>query len=168
MKLEDIKRGLQLSGIIPGNVVIVVASDPIGVDAFEVVYKTPDGKLGERTLLRSEESSIGIATENRNWDLSAPASLFKLALEAFRMRVAYLFDPMMAVHTSNVEPLLAKARFNDIYEEIVQRFTEQLGTNVTIHIEITAEKHDGFSDATIRTVSENSRTLKFKNSEFEG
>ncbi len=119
MKLEDIKKGLQLSGIIPGNVVIVVASDPIGADAFEVVYKTTDGKLGERTLLRSEESSIAIATENRNWDLSAPASLFKLALEAFRMRVAYLFDPMMAVHTSNVEPL--PHQISAVYEQMLPR-----------------------------------------------
>ncbi|HEX2957533.1 MAG TPA: hypothetical protein VHO70_11920, partial [Chitinispirillaceae bacterium] len=68
----------------------------------------------------------------------------------------------------DLDPLLAKARFNDIYEEIVQRFTEQLGTSVTINIEITADKPDGFSDSTVRAVSENSRTLKFKNSEFEG
>lgn len=119
MKLEDIKRGHQLSGIIPGSVVTVVASDPIGPDAFELVYKTPDGKLGDRTLLRSEESSVEVASINRNWDLSAPASSFKLALEAFRMRVAHLFDPMMAVHTSNVEPL--PHQISAVYEQMLPR-----------------------------------------------
>ncbi len=69
--------------------------------------------------------------------------------------------------TVDLDPLLAKARFNDIYDEIVQLFTEQLGTSVTINVEITAVRPDGFNDSTIRAVSENSRTLKFKNSEFE-
>ena len=30
---------------------------------------------------------------------------FQLACEAKRIDLAFLFDPMMAVHTSNVEPL---------------------------------------------------------------
>lgn len=67
----------------------------------------------------------------------------------------------------DLDPLLAKARFNDIYDEIVQRFTEQLGTSVTINIEINATRSEGFSDSTIRAVSENARTLKFKSNEFE-
>jgi hypothetical protein len=78
--------------------------------------------------------------------------------------------PVKSTHfygTVDLDPLLAKACFNDIFEEIIQRFTEQVGTLVTINIEITADKPDGFSDSTIRAVAENSRTLKFKNSEFE-
>ena len=37
--------------------------------------------------------------------VDASGEEFKLALEAYRISMAHLFDPMMAIHTSNVEPL---------------------------------------------------------------
>ncbi len=35
----------------------------------------------------------------------AASRTFKLAAEAYRIHLAHLFDPLMAVHTSAVEPL---------------------------------------------------------------
>jgi predicted AAA+ superfamily ATPase len=55
-----------------------------------------------------------------------------------------------------------------IVEEIIQRLTSLTGTDVEITVEISAERPNGFDDGTIRTVSENSRTLKFKDHGFEG
>ncbi|MEP7284806.1 MAG: hypothetical protein ABI947_03440 [Chloroflexota bacterium] len=55
-----------------------------------------------------------------------------------------------------------------IVEEIIQRLTSLTGTEVEIIVEISAERTTGFDDSTIRTISENSRTLKFKNHGFEG
>jgi hypothetical protein len=54
-----------------------------------------------------------------------------------------------------------------IVEEVVQRLTSQVGCEVEITIEINARKADGFDESTIRTVSENSRTLKFERYGFE-
>jgi len=54
-----------------------------------------------------------------------------------------------------------------IVEEVVERLTSQVGTDVEIIVEIRAEKPDGFEESTIRTVSENSRTLKFDQFGFE-
>jgi hypothetical protein len=42
-----------------------------------------------------------------------------------------------------------------------------VGTEIEIVVEIRAEKPDGFEESTIRTVSENSRTLKFEQFRFE-
>ncbi len=118
--------------------------------------------------MQAENAASGSGTaENRGTNT---ASGLRGATTASATNTESKTEPVKQTHfygTVDLDPLLAKARFNDIYEEIVQRFTEQFGTNVTINIEITADKPDGFSDATIRTVSENSRTLKFKNSEFE-
>ena len=50
-----------------------------------------------------------------------------------------------------------------IVEAVVERLTSQLGSEV----EISARQPEGFDEATIRTVSENSRTLKFEPSGFE-
>jgi uncharacterized protein len=54
-----------------------------------------------------------------------------------------------------------------IVEEVVERLTGLVDCDVTITLEIRAERGDGFDEATIRTVSENGRTLKFDHYEFE-
>jgi len=66
-----------------------------------------------------------------------------------------------------LDPVTASLDFSNIAQEIIQHFSSQLGTKVSISLEITAENEDGFSDATRRTVQENSRTLGFQNAEFE-
>lgn len=55
-----------------------------------------------------------------------------------------------------------------IVEEIIQRLTGLTGTDVEVTLEISASRPAGFDDATVRTVNENSRTLKFNNHGFEG
>ena len=54
-----------------------------------------------------------------------------------------------------------------IVEEVIQRLTSQLGTDVEIVLEVRANKEDGFDESTIRTITENSRTLNFDNYGFE-
>jgi hypothetical protein len=54
-----------------------------------------------------------------------------------------------------------------IVEEVVQRLTSQIGCEVEISLEIHARYPDGFDESTIRTISENSRTLKFDHFGFE-
>lgn len=54
-----------------------------------------------------------------------------------------------------------------IVEEIVQRLTSLAGTDVQITVEINATREQGFDNVTEMTVSENSRTLKFKHYSFE-
>lgn len=56
---------------------------------------------------------------------------------------------------------------SQIANEILQHLTALPGSTVSITLEIQAEVSDGFPDETIRTVSENCRTLKFKNQSFE-
>jgi hypothetical protein len=54
-----------------------------------------------------------------------------------------------------------------IVEEVVQRLTSQLGCEVEITLEVEAKKADGFDEGMVRTISENSRTLKFEHYAFE-
>ena len=55
----------------------------------------------------------------------------------------------------------------DVIIEVIQRLTSQLGCEVEITIEIEAQKTDGFEKGTVRTISENRRTLKFEHYGFE-
>ncbi len=119
LKLEQIQKNAAISGIEPGQVVRVVTTEPVGDNALTVYYKTSDGKLLERMLFRTDEAKLSLAEAGRPWAFDAPGEDFKLAAEAYRINLAHLFDPMMAVHTSNVEPL--PHQITAVYESMLPR-----------------------------------------------
>jgi hypothetical protein len=69
--------------------------------------------------------------------------------------------------TVSLDPQRVNREMATIVEEIIQRLTSLTGTDVEITLEISAERSSGFDDATMRTISENSRTLKFDDHGFE-
>ncbi|WP_028926256.1 helicase-related protein [Pseudonocardia acaciae] len=118
MLLEEIKQGLRLNGVVPAEVITVIAVQWHGADALELTYKTTTGGLGQRVVFREDEGKLSVApSESRAFD--APASDFKLAAEAQRIRLAGLFDPMLAVATSDVRPLPHQIRA--VYGELLPR-----------------------------------------------
>ena len=119
LKLESITKNALISGIEPGQVVRIFSTDLMGTDALSIVYKTNDGRLGERVLFRTDESILSLAEAGLPWAFDAPGADFKLAAEAYRINLAHLFDPMMAVHTSNVEPL--PHQITAVYESMLPR-----------------------------------------------
>ena len=119
MKLEEITSGGSIAGIEPSVIVTVVAVVPISPDAVQLIYKTPDGTLRDRLLGRADEDTISVATQERPWSFDGDGDAFKLAVEAKRIDLAFLFDPMMAVHTSNVDPL--PHQITAVYESMLPR-----------------------------------------------
>lgn len=119
LKLEDLKPGLSLTGLEPAVVATVAAVVPIGDGSAQVFYRTPDGTTKERLLNRDDEASIAEAVAERPWSFDGDAAAFQLTCEAKRIDLAFLFDPMMAVHTSNVEPL--PHQITAVYESMLPR-----------------------------------------------
>ena len=119
MKLEDIQRGGLVSGIEQSGPVRIIAVEGAGVNAVSVVYKNQSGTLGERMLFRGDEDLLVTAENSRPWQFDAPGGAFKLGVEAFRIHLAHLFDPMMAIHTSNVIPL--PHQITAVYESMLPR-----------------------------------------------
>ena len=54
-----------------------------------------------------------------------------------------------------------------IADEVIAHLAGQVGSEVTVTLEIEATLADGASDQIVRTVTENSRTLKFTSHGFE-
>ena len=54
-----------------------------------------------------------------------------------------------------------------IADEVITHLAGLVGTNVTVTLEIDADIPDGAPDNVVRTVTENSRTLKFNSHGFE-
>lgn len=67
LKLEQILKNSAIVGIEPNLVVRIVTTEAVGPDALTVYYKTADGNLRERMLLRSDEPNLGLAEAGRTW-----------------------------------------------------------------------------------------------------
>lgn len=105
-KLEKLVPGGIVRGVLPEQAVSVVSVNWFGSEALELTYKTQEGKVGNRLLYRDDEASLELVSgQGLPWGFNADGELFRLVSEAMRIRLAYLFDPVLAVHTSLVEPL---------------------------------------------------------------
>lgn len=119
MKLTDITPGLSLEGLEPDRVCSVVAVTPLSSDALQIFYKLPDGTFKERLIGSTDLAGLAIASAGRPWAFDGDPESFQLACEAKRIDLAFLFDPMMAVHTSNVDPL--PHQITAVYESLLPK-----------------------------------------------
>lgn len=119
MKIEELAQGQSLSGIEPTEVVTVVAIVPLSEGSVQLIYRTPDGALKERLLGRTDEETIAVASAERPFSFDGDGEAFQLTCEAKRIDLAFLFDPMMAVHSSNVDPL--PHQITAVYESLLPR-----------------------------------------------
>ncbi|VEG41045.1 helicase domain-containing protein [Mycolicibacterium flavescens] len=118
MLLEELKPGLRIDGLIPAQVITVIFAQWHGTDALELTYKTNDGTLGQQVVFRKDQDNLTVAqTGSRAFD--ANATDFKMVAEAQRITLAGLFDPMLAVATSDVRPLPHQIRA--VYGELLPR-----------------------------------------------
>lgn len=118
-KLEELKPGASIRGILPNSLVTVETVKWYGSDALELMFKGPTGKPDHQLLYRHDEPRLEIAESGKPWSFDGDASLFRVVSEARRIQLAYLFDPLLAVHTSLVEPL--PHQITAVYGEMVQR-----------------------------------------------
>src|SRR5437773_11854662 len=104
-KLEDLKPNASVRGILPNGLVTVVSVQWFGSEALELTYKDPAGKVANQLLYRHDEPRIEVVQQGRPWSFDGDGSLYRLVSEAYRIRLAHLFDPVLAVHTSLIEAL---------------------------------------------------------------
>ena len=118
-KLEELTRGASVKGILPAGSVTVVDVKWIGSVAIELTYKDSTGRLGSELIYRDREPTLEIVTIGKPWSFEGDGSLFRLVSEARRIQLAYLFDPLLAVHTSLVDPL--PHQITAVYGELLSR-----------------------------------------------
>ncbi len=68
---------------------------------------------------RTTDGSHAIPAAGRPWSFDGDPDLFRLVSEAYRLRLAALFDPLLAVHTSRLEPL--PHQITAVYETLLAR-----------------------------------------------
>src|SRR5271167_1681154 len=103
--LEDITRGAAVKGILPEGLVTISDVRWIGTVAIELTYKDAAGRLGNELLYRDREPTLEVVSPGRPCSFDSDGALLRLVSEAYRIRLAYLFDPLLAVQTSILERL---------------------------------------------------------------
>jgi SNF2 family DNA or RNA helicase len=118
-RLEDLQPQAAIRGILPDTIVTAVAVQWYGDSALELTYKDPTGRVGQVVLYRDDEPRLEIVQAGRPWSFDGDGALFRLVSEAHRIRLAYLFDPLLAVHTSLLDPL--PHQITAVYEAMLPR-----------------------------------------------
>ena len=117
--LEQIQPNAVLSGILPDCAVSVVNVQWFGSEALELTYKDPSGKVANVLLYRHDEPGLELVETGRPWSFDGDGQLIRLVSEAHRIRLAHLFDPVLAVHTSLVDAL--PHQVTAVYESMLPR-----------------------------------------------
>ena len=119
LKLEEIQPNATIRGILPDALATVVNVKWFGSEALELTYKDASGRVANQLLFRDDQARLEIVEHGRPWSFDGDGSLFQLVSEAHRIRLAHLFDPVLAVHTSLVEPL--PHQITAVYEAMLPR-----------------------------------------------
>lgn len=118
-RLEDITPGVTVKGIIPNGHASITAVKWYGTNAVEVTYKSSDGKIANELIYRDQEPTLEVVEKGRAWSFDGDAETFKLVSEAYRIKLAHMFDPYLAVSTSLVTPL--PHQITAVYGEMLKR-----------------------------------------------
>lgn len=118
-KLEDLKRGALVKGLHPIEQVEILDVKWHGSDVMEVTYRDSKGNPTTELIYRDRESSLNVVERGRAWSFDADGNILRLVSEAYRINLAHLFDPLLGVHTSLLEPL--PHQITAVYGELIPR-----------------------------------------------
>jgi superfamily II DNA or RNA helicase len=88
-------------------------------DVAMVTYVDGEGKVEQALVYRDQESQLELVQQSRPLSFAAEGDLFRLVSEAQRLRFAFLFDPLIAVSTSAVDPL--PHQITAVYDTMLNR-----------------------------------------------
>ena len=118
-KLEEITKGTRVRGIVNGESVEVIDVIPHGPDVITLYYRDGRGRLDSEIIYRDRENSLEVQERGAAWSFTASGDQFRLVFEALRIKLAHLFDPLLAVHSSQVMPL--PHQITAVYQEMLTR-----------------------------------------------
>ena len=76
-----------------------------GESSVRLTFRHSDGRVDEQIVFDSQAEELRLADEGLGRPFNADGKLFRSVAEARRIQLAYLFDPRLAVHVSQIEPL---------------------------------------------------------------
>ena len=118
-QLENLKAGASVKGLSPAGTAKIIQIEWFGDQAIKITYEDVTGAVKNRLVYRNEEPTLEVMTPGRPWSFDGDGHLLRLVSEAYRIRLAHLFDPYLAIHTSRIEPL--PHQITAVYGEMLPR-----------------------------------------------
>lgn len=118
-QLESIMVGSHVHGIAKNYLVTVVAVKWHGNNAITVTCRHPNGQVSEQILFREDEVNLSVENDHLPWSFDGDPDLLRLVSEAHRIGLAHIFDPYLAIHTSEIIPL--PHQISAVYQEMLPR-----------------------------------------------
>ncbi len=117
---QDLQIGTTVRGLAPSGVAqIESVAEIIGGQAIKVIYRDDTGNLKDRLLYQDDLGGIELIEAGRPWSFDGDGELLRLVSEAYRIELAWLFDPYVAITTSLIEPL--PHQISAVYKEMLPR-----------------------------------------------
>lgn len=111
-------KDMRVSGPVFPGPVDLVAVTPHG-ESWTVVFRDLKGALGEVIVFPKDLDHIAVVKKGLSATFTGDGAAWRLAAEALRIRNAALYDPMIAVTTSEIMPLPHQIRA--VYGEFLPR-----------------------------------------------
>lgn len=118
MRLEELQKGLSVEGLSPSGTAEIISVDWLSDQQLEVTFRTAKG-LDQRILIRDDQERLSPATASTPFSFAGNAENFRLAAEAHRIALAHLFDPYLALTSSDIEAL--PHQITAVYGEMLER-----------------------------------------------
>ncbi len=119
VRLEDLSIGTHVTGLSGSGPATVESVQWIGQQALKVIFRDAGGQLGERLVYRDDEPALELIAAGRPWSFDGDGELMRLVSEAYRINLAWLFDPYVAITTSLIMPL--PHQISAVYQEMLPR-----------------------------------------------
>lgn len=151
----------------------------VNLDNDSMIIEIETAKAYKEKLLQ-EEAAKRIEEEGKHTDTSGTAIVRETPEHEFgSSQTANKMHDVSSSPSANdlvkkrffgnieLDPLMAKASFQDIMDEIINQFTSDMSVDVKISVEIEAVSPNGFNENIQRSIKENCNVLKFDTAEFE-
>ena len=117
--IEQLTQGASVRGLAPTGLAKIISLEWFGDQAAKVTFEDASGRVAQQLIYRADEPRLEIVVTGRPWSFDGDGHALRLVSEAYRIRLAHLFDPYLAIHTSRVTPL--PHQITAVYGEMLPR-----------------------------------------------
>lgn len=117
--LDSLAPGKRVRGLAGNSIATIQTVTRYGTDAIELIARDDSGNLIHQLCYRNDEQNLELVEEQLPWTFDGDGELLRLVSEAYRIRLAHLFDPYLAVYASEVDPL--PHQITAVYQEMLPR-----------------------------------------------
>ena len=119
VRLEDLVPGVEVLGVFGAQPVSVIQVEWHGQNFITLTFKDQSGKTDQVVIGRDKEPSLRVTSSGTGPAFDGDPESWRIGAEALRIHYAALFDPMLAITTSDLDAL--PHQITAVYGELLPR-----------------------------------------------